>query len=411
MGQCAETGEPLFPINDTGVTTYSNNNDILEACATASTQAQDCHHGRDNNSEIIKQGFGIAGFDFNKLDSNGVSLPLDADKWDCVVDHTTGLTWEIKLKNNEQSPRYYRHTYSWYQESLLHYSTPDNGACDESAICDTQFYLAKLNESNLCGKSNWRLPTKSELQNIVNYGSLQPSIDINLFPNTVSEFYWTSTIDSDDEGSVWAVDFNVGRVAGSASNGGRYIRAVSRPTNVSEFELDLSLENSFTDTHRIEVAPLQRCNPDSQISTPTSRFKQTDANDIYDAFTGLVWKRCIEGTTGDFCENGSPLFLSWDEAQQHAAIENTSDALNYDAWRIPNIKELQSLIENQCEEPALNPFIFPNLPMEHVWSSTPHPSTLAVGYYIQYQNGIIFYEDGRALKSVHLVKNHSGMDM
>ena len=102
MGQCAETGDPLFPINDTGVTTYWNNNDISEACATASTLAQDCHHGRDNHSEINKQGYGIAGFDFNKLDSDGVSLPLDADEWDCVVDHTTGLTWEIKLKNNEE---------------------------------------------------------------------------------------------------------------------------------------------------------------------------------------------------------------------------------------------------------------------------------------------------------------------
>ena len=75
------------------------------------------------------------------------------------------------------------------------------------------------------------------------------------------------------------------------------------------------------------------------------------------------------------------------------------------SWRLPNIKELQSTIENQCEEPALNPFVFPNIPLEDVWSGTPHTHYTDSSYYLQYQNSIIFYGSREEKLLVHLVRD------
>ena len=98
--------------------------------------------------------------------------------------------------------------------------------------------------------------------------------------------------------------------------------------------------------------------------------------------------------------------MSWLQALMYAdkITNNETEALTT-SWRLPNIKELQSTIETQCEEPALNPFVFPNIPLEYVWSGTPHTHFTDRSYYLQYQNGIIFYGSREEQLLVHLVRD------
>lgn len=117
------------------------------------------------------------------------------------------------------------------------------------------------------------------------------------------------------------------------------------------------------------TAHAQTCNLFIKADVPDSRY-QTTANGIaLDKKTGLIWKRCAEGQIWnvDSCTGLSARY-TWSEALQRA--ENTLFAGKND-WRLPNQKELHSLVESRCVDPALNSTVFPNTPSEVFWSSSP----------------------------------------
>jgi hypothetical protein len=98
--------------------------------------------------------------------------------------------------------------------------------------------------------------------------------------------------------------------------------------------------------------------------------------------------------------------MSWIQALMYAErVTNNETEPLVTSWRLPNVKELQSTVETQCEEPALNPFVFPNVPMENAWTSTPHIFFSNSSYYMQYQNSIIFLGPREEQMTVHLVRN------
>lgn len=76
--------------------------------------------------------------------------------------------------------------------------------------CSATEYVAKMNEIELCGHSDWRLPNREELRSIVHYGESLPSIDRDYFPNTISSAYWTSTRYIQNRYNVWVVNFEHG---------------------------------------------------------------------------------------------------------------------------------------------------------------------------------------------------------
>jgi len=113
----------------------------------------------------------------------------------------------------------------------------------------------------------------------------------------------------------------------------------------------------------------QICQPESiaQTSSP-SNFTSIDSASIKDTVTGLLWQRCSLGqqATPTTCI-GIATKMTWQEAIQ------ASFTLN-DGWRLPNIKELTSIINYQCFTPPYNLTTFPNTPTskEHgFWTSTP----------------------------------------
>ncbi len=104
-------------------------------------------------------------------------------------------------------------------------------------------------------------------------------------------------------------------------------------------------------------------NPNANLveTTPTADFdiSATDGTVIHTK-TGLMWKRCAEGQTwdGTTC-TGSASNFNWQNAL--AAAANSTFA-GYSDWRLPNIKELQSIVESCGYSPAINRTIFPAIP-------------------------------------------------
>jgi hypothetical protein len=109
---------------------------------------------------------------------------------------------------------------------------------------------------------------------------------------------------------------------------------------------------------------------DIPASAPDSRFTANGDGTVTDRATGLIWKQCAEGLSGANCLTGSAMTFTWQQALQHAeAAVFAGSAL----WRLPNKKELASLVEQRCYDPAINDRFFPNTPVDDwFWSSSPH---------------------------------------
>ena len=147
----------------------------------------------------------------------GVPPPRFVDNLDgTVTDNQTGLMWEKKSDDGSINDK--DTLYAWANAAAVH--------------------VAALNGGPFAGHGDWRLPTASELETIVDYGTASPAVSAELnngcAPSctvlscscTVSSFYWSDTSVSGSPSSAWYVDFNSG-VVNSASKGlFSYVRAV-----------------------------------------------------------------------------------------------------------------------------------------------------------------------------------------
>lgn len=120
------------------------------------------------------------------------------------------------------------------------------------------------------------------------------------------------------------------------------------------------------------MAAAQTCTGDD-VSTPTSRFTFNSDGTVTDTQTGLMWKRCLEGQT--FSDNGTSSNYLDDNCTGEVSTMSWKGALNLaqiaDGWRIPNLKELKSIVEFCQASPAINQEVFPNAESGLVWASSP----------------------------------------
>jgi len=102
----------------------------------------------------------------------------------------------------------------------------------------------------------------------------------------------------------------------------------------------------------------QYCNPNMSLLTPDNVFNDNGNGTITDIRTGLMWKKCLEGEYGLSCSSGAAI-LGMTRQQALKYADDTAFA-GYSDWRLPNIKELMSITEYACVNPAQNYHIFPN---------------------------------------------------
>jgi hypothetical protein len=154
------------------------------------------------------------------------------------------------------------------------------------------------------------------------------------------------------------------------------------------------------------VTQAQTCNPNMPASTPDSQLTDNDDGTITDTATGLMWKKCMEGLTGDFCETGAAATFTWQTALQRPGVVNNTGGgfAGKTDWRLPNIKELVSIVEEKCYDPAINLTRFPNTPSSVVWSGSPNANNSDGAWHVAFYYGNSGYRNRNSYFQVRLVR-------
>ena len=149
------------------------------------------------------------------------------------------------------------------------------------------------------------------------------------------------------------------------------------------------------------------------LTTPMKEFVVHGDGTVSHLRTGLMWKQCLQGTSGDQCQTGEASLLTWEQAFTELKAVNQDGFGGHNDWRLPNAKELSSIIEYGCHDPALNITAFPNMTSNKVWSSTPLGGDMSTtahqlrSWFADYGEGeITFLNADRVTQkhAVHLVR-------
>jgi len=145
-----------------------------------------------------------------------------------VQDNVTGLIWEVKTNKddvkNYNDPHDADNTYTWYDPD----PATNGGNAGTESDHDTLDFIRALNSANFGGHSDWRLPSREELRSLVDYSipSPGPTIDVSYFPNSVSSYYWSSTMPASNNASVFSINFNNDYDSAGSKSNSFYVRAV-----------------------------------------------------------------------------------------------------------------------------------------------------------------------------------------
>jgi len=113
-----------------------------------------------------------------------------------------------------------------------------------------------------------------------------------------------------------------------------------------------------------------------------------DGNEVTDQKTGLIWRRCAEGMiyNGSTC-TGSPSLFTDQEALAHAASQANNTGI---AWRLPNVRELSTIVDKSQRNPSIDRTAFPTTPAHWFWTSTPFVDVGYVGaWLVSFDNGFV----------------------
>jgi hypothetical protein len=189
-----------------------------------------------------------------------------------VTDNVTSLTWQQGASAS---------TYNWYEASGTFDATHNPGSVD---VCGSLSFV---------GHTDWRLPSRRELESIVDYGTGIPAaINTTYFPSGNGE-YWSDAEDAPSAADARFADFTDGSVRVADKITTRFVRCARGSAWGSSVFVDNG-DNTVTDT------PL-----------------------------GLTWQKAGQGS------------LDWDAML--AFCEGLSLAGQTD-WRLPDIKELVTLV-------------------------------------------------------------------
>lgn len=198
----------------------------------------------------------------------------------------------------------------------------------------------------LDGYKDWHIPSLTDLESIVNYGTYRPSV-INVLYNTKPDsYYWSTTAKVTDAGSLWTVNFDYGEEYTDTRTGYKYVKCV-------------------------------RGN-----STPVKSFTRDEDKEIVtDNNLGLMWQDDADAATKT---------MLWGDAIGYCENKTLG---GYSDWRLPNQRELMTIVDRSQTNPAINSsFVFKA--SGNYFSSTHSPYHTSGAMGIKFTDGAYAFELG-----------------
>lgn len=259
-----------------------------------------------------------------------------------VYDNNTGLTWQHSADTNG--------------DGLLGYD-------DKLTLSQARERPAKLNSTGFGGFNDWRLPTIKELYSLILFSGvdvglnatdpsrLMPFIDTKFFKfaygdpgageRTIDSQWASCTVYAANPNQMFGVNFADGRIKG-------YGTAMPGRPEKTFFVLCV------------------RGNP----AYGKNDFCDNRDGTITDRATGLMWSKADSGRG-----------MNWESALAWVQQRNAEKYLGHSDWRLPNAKELQSLVDYTrapavTRSPAIDP-VFQTTKLADgeypfLWTSTTH---------------------------------------
>lgn len=104
------------------------------------------------------------------------------------------------------------------------------------------------------------------------------------------------------------------------------------------------------------------------------RFVECTDGTIKDLKTGLMWQR-----------EGSKERMNWDDANKYC---KSSEVGSYKDWRLPTKEELESILDLNKKDPAINPIF--KCESAGYWSSTTYADYTDFAWFVYFFDGFVY---------------------
>ncbi len=281
----------------------------------------------DNQSEIAppKPGQPFYGQDA-QFQGHPPSYTLSADGL-TVHDNNTGLTWQ-------RSP-----------------DTDGDGSLtrrDKLTLAQAQALPAKLNAARFGGFDDWRLPSIKELYSLFDARGTDPSGPMNMGTSRLTPFIDTKFFKfayGDTRTGERVID---SQYASSTKYVGKGPRGFDKLFGVNFADGRIKGYDLFMHGGGMEKTFFVLCvrgNP----NYGKNDFHDNGDGTVTDRATALTWSKADSGQG-----------MNWEEALAWVQSKNAEKSLGHDDWRLPSVKELQSIVDytrspDTTHSPAIDP--------------------------------------------------------